>query len=41
MKKIRTEVERKNQKMEVRRLAAYGQKLMAKKAEKQQEKEGK
>ena len=41
MKKIRTEVESKNQKTEVKRLAAYGQKFMEKKAEKQQIKEGK
>lgn len=41
MKKIRTEAESRNPKMEVKRLAAYGQKLMEKQAEKQQAKEGK
>lgn len=37
MKKIRTEVETRNQKMELRRLAAYGQRLMRQKAHKQAE----
>ncbi|MDO4553663.1 MAG: hypothetical protein Q4B70_00790 [Lachnospiraceae bacterium] len=41
MKKIRTEAETKNQKMEMRRMAAYGQKFMKLKAQKQETKEGK
>lgn len=41
MKKLKTEVENRNQKMELRRLAAYGQKFMERNAQKQQMKEGK
>lgn len=43
MKKLNTEVETKNQAMEMKRLAAYGQKFAEMKAQKrtQQTKEGK
>lgn len=41
MKKLKTEVENRNHKMELRRLAAYGQKFMERKAQNQQMKEGK
>lgn len=43
MKKLNTEVETKNQEMEMKRLAAYGQKFTEMKAQKrtQQTKEGK